>query len=161
MIKLERFDKYNYADLISWIENKEMLMQLAGPHLTYPLTEEQLNKSQEDKNRIAFNVVDTDTNKVIGHCEIYLLEDSAKLGRILVGDKEQRGKGIGQQIIKELLDYTSQNLPRKKIELYVFDWNIEAIKCYEKAGFKINPCKTLQREINGESWNAVNMEFML
>jgi RimJ/RimL family protein N-acetyltransferase len=159
MIKLERFDKSAYADLISWVDSEELLMQFAGPSLSFPLTAEQLDKSLEDKNRYAFTIVDIDTKEKIGHCEIYLMENSAKLGRILIGKEQYRGKGVGEQIVKKLTEFAQRYMDRKEIELYVFDWNIAAIKCYEKCGFKIRPEKILERKIKGETWIAVNMLF--
>jgi len=157
MIQLEKFDKEFYADLISWVDSEETLMQFAGPAFNFPLTNEQLDKSLSDKNRYAFRVVDTSTNLSIGHSEIYLTNNSAYFGRILIGDKKQRGKGIGQQILNLLLDFTFSNLERTKVELNVFDWNITAIKCYEKVGFVINQDKKLERKINHEIWTAINM----
>lgn len=157
MIRLERFHKDSYAALVSWVDSEETLMQFAGPAFHFPLTDEQLDKSLSDKNRFAFRAVDDKTNVPVGHGEIYLTEHSAHLGRVLIGKKEQRGKGLGQQIVNLLLDFTFSNLERTKLELNVFDFNIGAIKCYEKVGFVINPDKKLERKINGETWIALNM----
>ncbi len=49
------------------------------------------------------------------------------------------------------------NFDRSKIELNVFDWNVAAIKSYEKVGFKINPDKKLEQKIKGQTWTAFNM----
>lgn len=157
MIRLEKFGRDSYADLISWVDSEETLMQFAGPAFNFPLTPEQLDISLSDKNRIAFKIVSNETNLSIGHSEIYLSEDSAKIGRILIGEVAQRGKGLGQQIVNLLLDYTFSKLGKAIVELNVFDWNIGAIKCYEKVGFTINPNKKLERKIKGNVWIAINM----
>jgi RimJ/RimL family protein N-acetyltransferase len=134
-----------------------MLMQFGGPNFSFPLTEEQLDRSMEDPNRFAFNVLDAETGHLIGHCEVYLLEDCAKLARIIIGNESQRGKGIGTQIIIALIEFVSANLNRPKIELNVFDWNLSAIKCYERVGFRINPDKRLERKVRDQTWIALNM----
>ena len=157
MIRLEKFDRAFYADLISWIDDEEQLMQFAGPAFTFPMTNEQLDKSLSDKNRFAFVIIDDETNLPIGHSEIYLTEQSACFGRILISDPKERGKGLGQQIVHLLLDFTFTNFEKKKVELNVFDWNVAAIKCYEKVGFTINPIKKLERKIKGKIWMAINM----
>lgn len=157
MIRLEKFERDFYADLISWVDTEEQLMQFAGPAFNFPLTREQLDKSLSDKNRFAFRVVNEKTNVSIGHSEIYLTEQSVYLGRILIGDTEQRGKGLGQQIVGLLLDFVFSNLNKTKVELNVFDWNIAAIKCYEKVGFIINADKKNERKIKNEIWTAINM----
>lgn len=157
MIRLEKFGKENYASLISWIDSEEALMEFGGPLFTFPLTPEQLDHSLSDPNRIVFCVVDDESNISIGHCEIYLTENSAKLGRILVGPQDQRGKGLGQQIVRLLLHHIFRDLGKPIADLNVFDWNTGAIRCYEKVGFTINPDKKLEREIKGETWIAINM----
>lgn len=161
LIRLEKFDSSDYADLISWIKDEEMLMKFGGPSFSFPLTAEQLDKSQEDKQRYSFKVVDVERNKTIGHCEVYLLEETAKLARILIGEDTQRGKGLGKEIMKALIDFTANQLHRTNIELNVFDWNVGAIKCYESVGFKINPNKRLERKVNGKTWIAVNMVLQI
>lgn len=137
MIRLEQFGRKHYADLISWIDSDEMLMQFGGPLFSFPLTSEQLDASLSDENRISFCVTSNETNLPIGHCEIYLLPDSAKIGRILIGNPQHRGKGLGKQIVGLLLKYVFNQLERTSVELNVFDWNTSAIKCYEKSGFVI------------------------
>ena len=102
-------------------------------------------------------VVDEATRTSLGHCEIYLTETSALLGRIIIGEAQWRGKGLGEQIVNRLLEIAFTELNQNMAELNVFDWNIGAIKCYEKCGFTINPNKKYTREINGKTWTAVNM----
>ena len=159
MIILQKFTKSDYKRLISWIDTAETLMQFAGPGFTFPLTSEQIDDSLSDNKRFAFKVIDTESGDCIGHSEIYLTGTSASLGRILIGDKQLRGKGLGKTIVEQLLDYCYNTLNQRQAELNVFDWNINAIKCYEKVGFTINPEKKLERKINGETWVALNMTF--
>jgi RimJ/RimL family protein N-acetyltransferase len=161
MIRLEKFDKKFYSELIDSIENAKDLMQFGGPEFTFPLTEEQIDKTLSDENRIAFRVVNTADNSTIGHCEIYFKDNSAKLGRILVIDQNQRGKGIGEQMVVLLLEFILKNRKERNIELNVFDFNIGAIKCYKKVGFRINPDKKLIREVDSETWTALNMVLNL
>lgn len=161
MIHLEKFDKKHYPELIDSVKNAKDLMQFGGPEFTFPLTEEQINKTLSDKNRIAFRVANSSDGSTIGHGQIYFNNDSAKLGRILIIDQNQRGKGIGEQMIILLVKFILENRKERYIELNVFDFNIGAIKCYEKVGFKMNPDKKLLREVDGETWTAVNMVLNL
>ncbi|MWB93538.1 GNAT family N-acetyltransferase [Flavobacterium sp. GA093] len=161
MIRLEKFDKIFYSELINSIKNAKDLMQFGGPEFTFPLTEEQINKTLSDKKRIAFRVVNAFDESTVGHCEIYFKDDSAKLGRILIIDEKQRGKGIGEQIVVLLLQFILENRKERNVELNVFDFNIGAIKCYEKVGFNINPDKKLTRKVDDEIWTAINMTIDL
>ncbi len=157
MIELVRFAKEHYDGLISWINNEEELMQFAGPAYTYPLTKRQLDDALKDEKRYAFSVFHKKKN--IGHCEIYLKESSIHLGRILIGDANNRGKGIGEEIVNELLDFGFRKFDRTVAELNVFDWNTRAIECYKKVGFSINPGNKMERFINNKVWTTINMKL--
>ncbi|MDY0989024.1 GNAT family protein [Flavobacterium sp. CFBP9031] len=157
MICLEKFERKDYFELINSVKSAKDLMQFGGPEFTFPLTEEQIDKTLSDENRVAFRVANISNGNTIGHCEIYFKDDFAKLGRILIIDENQRGKGIGEQMVTLLLQYIFENRKERNVELNVFDFNIGAQKCYEKVGFTLNPDKKYIREIEGEIWTALNM----
>lgn len=159
MIHLEKFDKRDYANLIYWINSKELLVQIAGWQMTFPVTKEQLDISQSDPQRNAFSIINTETGKSIGHCELYLLENSAKIDRVIIGDNQMKGKGLCKQLINLLLDYGFNILHQPLIELNVFDWNAAAIRCYESAGLTRDPDKTMEFDMDGKKWIAFNMSI--
>lgn len=157
MIKLEPFTKNDFSRLVSWVKNEEELIQFAGPVFTFPLTEDQLYKYLENQNTNAYKIVELSSQKVIGHCEIYLSENSAKLCRILIGDKSFRGKGFGVDVVNLMLNKCFNEFNYSLVELNVYDWNIGAIKCYKKAGFVVNPEKSKTIEVNNKIWTSINM----
>jgi RimJ/RimL family protein N-acetyltransferase len=159
VIRLEKFRRSDYSKLISWINSEEILLQIAGRQMIFPLTVDQLDLSQSDKNRNAFSIINIQTGQSIGHCELYLLENSAKIDRVIIGDHSMKGKGICSQIMNLLLEYGFTVLDQRVIELNVFDWNTVAIRCYEKAGLTKNSDKTMEFEINGKKWIAFNMSI--
>ena len=159
MIKLEPFTRLDFTRLISWIDSIDELVQFAGPNFSFPLTIEQLEKYSADENRFAFKVIEIKSNKPIGHCEIYKSEISAKLCRILIGDKAYRGRGFCSEVVNQLLEKSFIQLNYSLAELNVYDWNISAIKCYEKSGFKIHDDKTKTILVNGKFWTSLNMKI--
>lgn len=160
MIKLSPFEPSDFNKFISWIDSEELLITFAGTYFTYPLNTSQLQNYLDDKNSFSFNIVDIIQNKTIGHAEIILMGDGlCKLGKVLVGDISDRGKGIGGLIINELLEHSFEKLNAKEVELNVFDWNIAGIKCYKKAGFMFNEQKIYSMQVNGATWIAKNMRI--
>lgn len=158
MISLEPFTPSDFSTLISWIDSRELLITIAGTVFSYPLTDSQLQKYLDDKKSYAFNVVDVSQNKIIGHAEIYVSDDgTCKLDKVLIGDKSNRGKGIGLLLINKLLEYSFTKLGVGMVELNVYDWNISGMKCYEKAGFTLNPNKKMSTQTDGINWVALNM----
>jgi RimJ/RimL family protein N-acetyltransferase len=158
MIKLEQFQQSDFERLISWIDTKELLITIAGTVFTYPLTFDQLKSYLDDPKSYSFNIVDVAQNKIIGHAEIVLSNDNiCKIDKLLIGDRSNRGKGIGQEVINELLKYSFESLGARIVELNVYDWNIGAIRCYEKAGFTKNSGKTFSTQFDDKTWLALNM----
>lgn len=157
MIKLKTFNKIDFKRLISWIDGEEELIQFAGPVFTFPLTKDQLENYLEDKKRFAYKVIETCSNQTIGHCEIYLTDVSAKLCRILIGEKPFRGKGLGFELVNIMLGKCFNELNYSLAELNVYNWNTSAIKCYEKAGFAVNPEKLKTITVNDNVWKSINM----
>ena len=159
MIIIEEFTEKDFKNLITWIDSKEELMQFAGPQLKFPLTNEQLQETLTNKNVFAFKIVENSKNSPIGHAEIFIKDNSFALARILIGDKKMRGKGLGKIIVDKLLEFGFNNFDKNTAELNVFDWNVSAIKCYEKVGFEVNPNLKFERKINDETWIAINMRI--
>ena len=120
MIELTPFKPSDFNRLISWIDSKELLITIAGTVLTYPLTTDQLHTYLADPKSISFNVVDTIQGKTIGHAEIIKTGiGTCKLDKVLIGDKAIRGKGIGEKLINELLDYSFKKLSMRLNFMYM------------------------------------------
>jgi RimJ/RimL family protein N-acetyltransferase len=159
MIKLAPFTESDFDTFIEWIDSEELLIQIAGTVFTYPLTHDQLQRYLDDEKSLKFNVVDIAANKIIGHAQICLLDnDLCKLDKVIIG-KANRGKGVGPQLIKALVNYAYEKLDASLVELNVYDWNAAGIRCYEKAGFIMNPEKNFTTEAAGYNWLALNMIF--
>ena len=158
MIKLEPFTEKDFEKLTAWVDSKELLITIAGNYFSYPLTAHQLRAYLDDEKSYSFNIVDTDENKIIGHAEICKPGNAIfKIDKLLIGDKISRGKGLCRPIMQALVDHAFTELHASIIELNVFDWNIPAIKCYEKTGFGINTDKAALFEAGDKKWTALNM----
>jgi len=53
-----------------------------------------------------------------------------------IADPPDRGKGYGTDALNALVDFGFGELRLERIELEVFDYNLRAIRSYEKAGFQ-------------------------
>jgi RimJ/RimL family protein N-acetyltransferase len=160
MVILTPFQRSDFDRLISWIGNKELLVTIAGTQWMYPLTTEQLEVYLADPRSHAFNIVDKEQNVTVGHAELVLDDDgTCKIDKLIIGDPAYRGKGLCQQVMKELMAFAFTKLPIHTVELNVFDWNSAAVRCYEKVGFQFNAAKKQTFEIDDQTWIALNMSI--
>ena len=74
--------------------------------------------------------------KHIGNIKLEPIVQSEKatLG-ILIGEEEWRGKGIGFEVMTNVLEYCFKDLKLETVELGVDKKNIAAIKLYSRVGF--------------------------
>lgn len=170
MIKLESFRKEDFSQLIDWVENEHILMNWAGSLFSYPLSEESLDWYIEDTNDLTnsdafvYKAIDTDTGKIVGHVSIGSVSRknrSARISRVLVGNTEERGKGVCQQMINAILKFGFEYLELHRVSLGVYSFNTSAIRCYEKCGFV---SEGVQRDVlqykPGEWWSLLEMSIL-
>ncbi|MGY4706330.1 GNAT family N-acetyltransferase [Candidatus Bipolaricaulota sp. J31] len=60
---------------------------------------------------------------------------AATLG-IVIGEKSYWDKGYGAEAVRTMLRYAFLELGLNRVELEVFSFNLRALRCYQKAGFK-------------------------
>lgn len=163
MIRLEKFGKLDYDRLIAWIESEESMIQFSGPIFNFPITPDQLDKYIDSETRIAYKVIDSFSGEVIGHAELNNIDNknrNARVCRILIGDKQNRNKGFGKAIIKELVRIGFDDLKLHRLDLGVYDFNQQAIKCYKACGFKIEGLLIENSKVGNNYWSTLNMSII-
>jgi RimJ/RimL family protein N-acetyltransferase len=167
-IRLEPFTEADIDRLIDWVPSEEFLRQWAGPGFDFPLGREQLKDhlakaALENPDRLIYKTVDAKTGEVVGHGEILSIDRqnrSATIGRILVGPPEMRGRGVGQQIVGELLGIAFRDLSLHRLVLRVLDFNKGAIRCYENAGFRQEGLLRDVYKMGDEYWSLCVMSIL-
>ncbi len=163
MIRLEKFDKSDFDRLINWIDSEEAMIQFSGPIFNYPITHEQLDKYINADNRLVYKAINIDSSEIIGHAEINNIDNknkSARICRILIGDKQNRNKGFGKKIIQELTRIGFSDLQLHRLDLGVFDFNHQAIKCYKDCGFEVEGLLKDTTKMGDEYWSIYNMSII-
>lgn len=163
MIRLGKFECSDFDRLISWIDSEESMVQFSGPIFRYPLDHAQLEKYINANNRMVFKVIDTATNKVIGHAELNNIDHqhkNARICRVLIGESGERNKGYGKAIIKELVRIGFDELKLHRLDLGVYDFNKQAIKCYQDCGFEIDGLMKDTSRVGDVYWSSYNMSIL-
>jgi RimJ/RimL family protein N-acetyltransferase len=168
MIKLEKFKSNGIPKLVSWIPDKEFLLQWGGPGYSISLLKEQLYNEikvmeDDDPKNLMFSAKAIENDEMIGHIQLLGIDRtnmSARIGRVLVGENGNRNKGIGLQMVNGILEIAFNRLHLHRVDLGVFDFNKGAIACYEKAGFIIEGKFRECRKIDGQYWSLLNMSIL-
>ncbi len=89
----------------------------------------------EEISNVVCIVEEKESGNVMGMAGLYAMNPTARKAefRILLGD--HRGKGLGTEITKLLVQYAFERLNLHRVYLGVTSANKGAIRAYEKAGF--------------------------
>lgn len=106
-----------------------------------------------DKEENTF-VIYNENNELIGNCS-FDYED----GEFMLGVQMKpaiTGKGMGTELVKEILDFGRKQYKFNKIELLVAKFNKRAIKVYERQGFTIT--EEFMWHVNNEDKEFISMK---
>ncbi|UCH12870.1 MAG: GNAT family N-acetyltransferase [Candidatus Omnitrophota bacterium] len=73
---------------------------------------------------------------VISIYDIDFKKNIARIGRIIIGNKRYRGRGLAVDAVKAVLKFAFNMLKLKKISLEVFATNSRACRLYRRCGFR-------------------------
>ncbi|WAH35223.1 GNAT family N-acetyltransferase [Alicyclobacillus dauci] len=168
MVELQYFERSDFQQLIEWIQSPKFLLQWGGPRFNYPLDDKQLEQyiaeaNRPDSNILVFRVYHSYSDKIVGHIslgQIDMKNQSARIGKVLVGDPSMRGQGIGQSMMKAILKIAFENLQLHRVSLGVFNFNQSAIAMYEKVGFTKEGVLRDARKIGNDYWDLCEMSIL-
>ena len=145
------FQLKDYSLLIDWIDSAECNLLWGGPKYQYPLTLEQISDClcNDDVTPMVLTLDDT----VVGYIELFRVSDSEyRLCRVLIVDRNSRGKGYGKQLVQRAVDYIKASSAVTTISLAVFEHNHSALSCYQSIGFLSAKVEQYQSEFCEEPW---------
>lgn len=126
-------------DYVNWLNDIEVnkYLEIQGNYNINNLR--QFLREQEIKNILFWAIHIKEGNKHIGNIKIDPIDCDSNSGEygIMMGDKEQWGKGFANEASERIIDYCFNNLKLSQITLGVIEHNTNAVKLYEKLGFII------------------------
>jgi RimJ/RimL family protein N-acetyltransferase len=142
-VRLRPVERADLPRYVEWFADPEVRDGLSM-HLGFSLAQEEqwfesALKREPNEQPFALDAKTPDGWTLIGNMgfhEIDWRNRHAEFG-IVIGDKNFWGQGYGTDAVKTLAHFGFAELNLERIWLRVFDNNSRAIRCYEKAGFKL------------------------
>ena len=134
---LSPIDTNDVEKYTEWLNDMDLLINLQLYNSMISLENEREFLSDLAKNH-NYSIVDLEKDELIGNCgflEIDHVNQTAETG-IFIGNKNFWNKGYGTEALSLLIDYGFKALNLHNIMLNVYSYNKQAIKSYEKIGFK-------------------------
>ncbi len=148
--------------LASWITDPYILFQSSGTYFSYPLTRGQIEDYliRFPERRFYFGYDREQEPYAFGEI-IPKPGHPPRLGRLLIGEPERRGKGLGGIFVRELVAEIRHTLNPGAVDLFVLENNAPAIRCYEKVGFRFLPHEQFELLFGGTPYQVKKMRLTL
>ena len=161
-LSLRHYQPADFPFLQSWVTNERTHALWSARHMPFPLAadafEEKLQQGRAQWND-EFFVLTNEQHQPIGFaaCSISSENHRAHIKYVIV-DPCRRGLGLGTCMIKMLLDCLFESEMVHFATLSVFDSNQSAIRCYQKAGFRITSITPNVFFFQNECWGRISMQ---
>jgi len=138
---LRAIEPEDYILIHKWRIDSVVSKKLGGNNFSISLERDKLwteNKSVDDTKGIYWMIGKLNDNKIIGYCSminIDLRNLKAELGGIVIGEKDEWGKGYGKEAVKIMLKYFFDNYPINKCFTYCLEENTPSIKIWQSLNF--------------------------
>lgn len=117
--------------------NTKFLSQI--PYITEEMQIKWYENYLMKENEIVFAIDETmQFKRLVGSLSLYdIKDDECYFGKILIGDAETRGCGIGTNATEAVIQIAIEQLRKSRVLLFVYKDNKVAYNLYTNIGFKI------------------------
>lgn len=145
-LKVRILEEKDQVLLVKWLSDPVVLEFYEGRDNAFDLEKVQKEFYKEEKDLIR-GIIEFDGND-IGYIQYYPLnaEDRESYGYEtneiiygtdqLIGEVDFWNKGIGKVLVKAVIEHLVKTKQAQKVVMDPQEWNVRAIRCYEKCGFK-------------------------
>lgn len=152
------------AIIHSWVNDNEVtrFMFTGTKPTTLEQLQAQLQADLDSGKNVIFMAEDKASSKAIAIVGLYEIHPTARKAefRILIGEKEFWGQGLGTELTEMLTYYGFNRLNLHRVYLGYTSGNPAAGRAYEKAGYQNEG--TLKEDIyrNGEYYDSIRMGML-
>jgi len=141
LVRLAAATEEDAAAFARWSEDAEYLRGLdtdyARPRSVAEMAR-QLERSPDDRGSVEFRIRTLADDRLIGFVVLHSIEWNNRTANLAIGigEAEYRGRGYGADALRLVLGYAFNELNMERVGLDVNDNNEQAIRAYEKVGFR-------------------------
>ena len=137
-LRILKPDSHSLSNYLKWIRDRESNPFIHGINELETLENliGYVNEKNQMNNALLLGIFLKGSLEHIGNVKLEpILPDYTATIGILVGEESWRGKGVGFEVLSEVLNYAFTALSLQMIKLGVNEKNFAAIELYKKLGF--------------------------
>jgi len=124
------------------------------------VTAQFLPEGEDPARTFAFKAIDPASGATVGHIQLLNVDRTSGwevVGRVLIGPPYMRGRGLGEAMVRAVVEVAFEQLGLRHLRLHVYDFNEPAIACYQRVGFRIQEHMPDRVVVGGERWGWFTM----
>lgn len=164
MYRLRELERKDIEIINRWRNDPELIGSLGAPfrYINAEVDQRWYEQYMNSRGSCVRCAVVDEKDEILGLVSLMSIDSvnrSAHL-HIMIGNLENRGKGIGTFAVCELVNHAFNNLNLRRIELGVLETNEPAIRLYQKVGFVREGVKRQSVYKNGAYLNLIMMGLL-
>jgi RimJ/RimL family protein N-acetyltransferase len=170
LVRLMPLDHEKDPEIVAgWTHNAEYV-RMTSLEPVRPLTAaqikkkfEQIDKDMDEGKRLFHYAVRTkEDNRLIGEARIEWVDWGNGSAFIKIGlpDLADRRKGIGADVLRMLLWFAFRELNLHHLEVVLPEYNVPALRFFEKHGFKLEVRRRQAVNRGGRRWDLISMAIL-
>ena len=149
---------------VRWLNDPEVSRYLEMGQFPLNLMREQdyIRNLYADQSNMNLGIVLKDDDRHIGSAGLHRIHPanrSATFG-IFIGEKDCWEKGYGTEAVRLMLRHGFQTLNLNRVHLRAFEFNVRAVRTYEKAGFVQEGVLRQEHYAEGSYHNVILMGIL-
>jgi RimJ/RimL family protein N-acetyltransferase len=123
--------------------------------------EEFLRRQASNEADVVLGVVVRETDQLIGTVGLHpeYRCRSARFG-IVLGEKASWGRGYGTEATRLIVAHAFQTLNMNRVWLHVYEYNVRALRIYERVGFHTEGRLRQETYRDGRYWDVIAMGLL-
>jgi UDP-4-amino-4,6-dideoxy-N-acetyl-beta-L-altrosamine N-acetyltransferase len=137
-VRLREIRDEDLERIVRWRNDPEILSRLfSHEKLTIEKQREWFAGLAGDKSRVSF-IVETLEGRAVGQGGFSHIDRHSRVAEmgIMIGEREEQGRGLGTAAVRLLIDYGFRELDLHRISLRVLEGNERALNIYRRLGFR-------------------------
>jgi RimJ/RimL family protein N-acetyltransferase len=168
MIELVPFKPSHFATLVSWFPTEAQAVQWAGPTVTVPLDDAQLQAMLDEgrgdpPGRLCWMARQGGGpgDRIVGHAQLGFdwRNGNARLSRVAVAP-EARGQGLARPMLARVIARAFAYSEIERVELNVYPFNGPALRTYAALGFVQEGLRRSSARVGSERWDTIHMGLL-
>lgn len=166
MYMLRELERGDLQRVNAWRNDPELIAFLGAPfrYINLEVDTKWFDTYMANRGNVVRCAIvdDKQQDRILGLVSLTAIDhmnQSAQL-HIMIGEKENQGRGIGTYAVKQMLFHAFMNMNLHRVELTVLEDNKRAQRLYEKVGFNYEGTKRKAKYKNGQFVNMLEYAIL-